>query len=232
MAEKTKSKLWSEAEFRATVQAYIEMWRLEQRGINYKKSTFRTELLQGVLSKRSPSAIEMRMRNISAVMEELGYPRIQGYAPAGNVGTKVTHKIKQHLANLNLGGDIFPSRAETASLKPTKSEPPIGNPIPKTFTSQATEYARDQKVVDWVLNQANGICESCGASAPFLKKNGQPYLEVHHLESLKDGGADTVENCAALCPICHAHCHHAHDAYQFNQALTEKIHLKRRKTNS
>lgn len=44
-------------------------------------------------------------------------------------------------------------------------------------------------------------------SAPFSDKNGQPYLESHHIEWLSNGGEDTIENTVALCPNCHRKIH-------------------------
>ncbi|WP_456386557.1 HNH endonuclease [Profundibacter sp.] len=55
---------------------------------------------------------------------------------------------------------------------------------------------------------ANGICEGCGNNAPFIsKKDGTPFLEVHHVKPLAEEGDDTVENTLALCPNCHRKSH-------------------------
>ena len=37
--------------------------------------------------------------------------------------------------------------------------------------------------------------------------DGTHYLEVHHIDQLAKGGADTVENAVALCPNCHRKMH-------------------------
>ncbi len=69
-------------------------------------------------------------------------------------------------------------------------------------------YARNPDVVAEILHQAQGRCGRCEQPAPFLRrKDGTPYLEVHHIQQLKDGGADTVENAIALCPNCHREVH-------------------------
>ena len=39
--------------------------------------------------------------------------------------------------------------------------------------------------------------------APFIKENGAPFLEIHHLKRLADGGSDTISNTVAICPNCH-----------------------------
>ncbi|MEK9137116.1 MAG: HNH endonuclease, partial [Bacteroidota bacterium] len=66
------------------------------------------------------------------------------------------------------------------------------------------EYSRNPDVAAEVLERAKGICESCHSSAPFCRaSDGTPYLEIHHMKQLSDGGEDTVENAEALCPNCH-----------------------------
>lgn len=72
----------------------------------------------------------------------------------------------------------------------------------KTKTFQRSPY-----VIETVLRRANGICELCKEKAPFEKKDGTPYLEVHHIKQLAKGGSDTVNNAAALCPNCHRKMH-------------------------
>lgn len=73
----------------------------------------------------------------------------------------------------------------------------------------STVFVRSPDVVAEVLLRANGVCESCGAPAPFLRaSDGSPYLEVHHRVRLSDGGEDTTENALALCPNCHRKAHY------------------------
>lgn len=70
-------------------------------------------------------------------------------------------------------------------------------------------YMRNPDVVAEVLCRASGKCEQCQRPAPFKKKkDGSPYLEIHHRKLLSAGGEDTVENAAALCPNCHRHLHY------------------------
>ncbi|MGE1062422.1 HNH endonuclease [Megasphaera paucivorans] len=46
-------------------------------------------------------------------------------------------------------------------------------------------------------------CDICGVKAPFKRKNGTHYLEVHHIEWLSKGENDLLENTVALCPNRH-----------------------------
>ncbi len=74
-----------------------------------------------------------------------------------------------------------------------------------------------------VLERAGGSCEGCGAAAPFLAANGEPYLEPHHLRRKTDGGPDDPRYVIALCPNCHRHAHVAVDSASFNNDLKQLL---------
>lgn len=70
-------------------------------------------------------------------------------------------------------------------------------------------YRRNPDVIVAVLRRSNGTCERCEKRAPFNRRSdGSPYLEVHHWTPLSQGGEDSLENAAALCPNCHREVHH------------------------
>lgn len=69
------------------------------------------------------------------------------------------------------------------------------------------QYQRNPWVAEYAKRRAAGHCELCNEPAPFSKRSGEPYLEVHHVEWLSQGGADTIENTVALCPNCHRRMH-------------------------
>lgn len=88
------------------------------------------------------------------------------------------------------------ARLSSAAKQPTKT----------TVTSEV--FIRNPDVVAEVLHRAAGVCENCSKPAPFFKKkDGKPYLEVHHKIQLSDDGEDTVQNAIALCPNCHRKLH-------------------------
>jgi|GEM_PF-628422 len=74
-------------------------------------------------------------------------------------------------------------------------------------TVSQKQYARDPWVSENAKRKAKGVCQLCKEPAPFNKKNGDPYLEAHHIVWLSKGGEDTVENTVALCPNCHRKMH-------------------------
>lgn len=89
-------------------------------------------------------------------------------------------------------------------------------------TVQAKVYHRDPVIAAYVKRRANGYCQLCGMKAPFVDRNGEPYLECHHLNWLSQGGQDAADNCAALCPNCHRKMHAINDPEDI-RALEAKI---------
>lgn len=94
----------------------------------------------------------------------------------------------------------------------------------KLTKKQFVKY-RSEALKLYALKRSDGICEGCGAIAPFKTYKG-PFLEVHHLNRIADGGLNTPENVAALCPNCHRRAHYAVDAEQYNQTLIDAIKAK------
>jgi 5-methylcytosine-specific restriction protein A len=82
------------------------------------------------------------------------------------------------------------------------------NKTPDLIAVTTRVYKRSSCVIAEVLFRANGKCQSCKRDAPFLKEDGTPFLEVHHIEWLSKGGVDSVENAIALCPNCHRQAHY------------------------
>lgn len=78
---------------------------------------------------------------------------------------------------------------------------------PKMITSSTTSYYRDPYISEYAKRRAAGVCQLCGKLAPFERKNGEPYLETHHIVWLSEGGEDSIENTVALCPNCHRKMH-------------------------
>lgn len=75
----------------------------------------------------------------------------------------------------------------------------------------------------YVQRRADGRCEGCKTSAPFLKPDGTPYLEPHHTTRLADDGPDHPNRVIGLCPNCHRRAHYAGDRKRFNDSLKKKL---------
>lgn len=86
--------------------------------------------------------------------------------------------------------------------------PPKGFAKPSRTMRPVVDFGRDPKVKAYVLQRAKEHCELCGTPAPFKNDEGVPFLEVHHVKRLAEGGPDVPRNAVALCPNCHREAHH------------------------
>lgn len=220
---------WSKGELRASVAAYLEMLRAEQKGQKYVKKRFYESLSEEY--GRTASAYEYRMQNISYVLSLMGRSWIDGLKPKKNVG----HKVGEILESLLLEAEGIGRQPVVASeirmlekISNGEKKIPAGSSKPQQTTASTTIFARDESVKSWVLKNANGVCECCDRKAPFTKTNGLPFLEIHHVRKLADGGSDKVENAVALCPNCHREFHFGIDAMRLANTLYRKIARLRR----
>jgi 5-methylcytosine-specific restriction enzyme A len=103
-----------------------------------------------------------------------------------------------------------------------------GSDAPHRETRQAyvTYIQRSAAIRDYALNRAAGSCERCEHKAPFLTSSGAPFLEVHHIRRLTDGGPDRLDAVAALCPNCHREAHHGSAVETLRETLIALIAIK------
>lgn len=93
----------------------------------------------------------------------------------------------------------------------------------KSSDSKRTYYERNRSIKEYVLSRAGGICECCGQPAPFLKADGTPYLEPHHIYKLSDKGLDHPRMMAALTPNCHRRVHYSNEGSAMDDRLAKLI---------
>ncbi|MGY6037608.1 HNH endonuclease [Aeromonas sp. AE23HZ002T15] len=217
-------KPWIEEELRAAVAAYSEMRKKEQARESYTKRHYYAELAERF--GRTEKAFEYRMQNISYLYALLGLTWVSGLKPAKNVGPQHTPILERLICEQEglsyTGLAEFEHKVIAYQARPDPL-PPAGIQDPKPLYSAATSYARDPKVKAWVLMTAAGLCECCDKPAPFTTTTGAPFLEVHHLRTLADGGSDTIGNTVALCPNCHRALHYGADQGVLREALYQKL---------
>ncbi len=97
------------------------------------------------------------------------------------------------------------------------------NPVREHVTLTSSQYYRSTPVKEYAKARANGMCECCVEPAPFKDKEGEPYLEVHHVDELGDGGADRPDRVVAVCPTCHMRIHYGADGEEMNARLQKKL---------
>ena len=93
-------------------------------------------------------------------------------------------------------------------------------------STQVKTYYRSHAVKKYALARSEGICEACNSPAPFKTAKNEPYLEVHHLFRVADGGPDDPDGVAAICPTCHRRIHHGYDGKDFNKRVAAEIRKK------
>ena len=99
--------------------------------------------------------------------------------------------------------DVMEGTPQTVLLQHIRSR----DPRPRVKVIAVPIYERDPHVIAYVRARAEYRCEMCDA-AGFVKDNERPYIEVHHLKRLADGGSDIPENAVALCANCHRKLHY------------------------
>lgn len=97
------------------------------------------------------------------------------------------------------------------------------NKINKVKSATIKTYIRDSLVKEYTKLLANGYCQLCGNKAPFKDSYGNPYLEIHHIIWLSNGGKDTIENTVALCPNCHRKMHIINAKEDIEKLLRKKV---------
>jgi hypothetical protein len=149
----------------------------------------------------------------------------------GGAGSKCFKILSSHGFQVVPKAAEFPPTADENALNRMTIEAlsapclpkPDGQRQPAKSNRTSIAFERDPLVRAFVLRRAAGKCEYCAKDAPFVDQSGVPFLEVHHINPLANGGEDMVENTAAICPNCHRECHHGRNAATLRQALILKV---------
>ncbi len=175
----------------ADIKHHIDFFR--ESNLDFIKSAIRTYQFQHMRNAHSKGAIEYISRELETDLSNPIY-EITNLPTLNQIVEKTEFQI---------------NKARKTSRQKRLEILSKSNPIPtKTIVCQ-TVFNRNPYVVAEVLDRAKGICENCRKPAPFKKDiDDKPYLEVHHIIPLAEGGNDTVENAIALCPNCHRHSHY------------------------
>lgn len=153
----------------------------------------------------------LRVDTKTIVIDDSFIPETQLIAVRQN-----TKSDRVYTYNKNTPQDIF-LELRRSLLNSSKQAPVAFN------ISMQKAFDRSKSIVLYALMRADGVCEGCDKQAPFLRKNGEPYLEVHHIKELSSGGSDTPDNVIALCPNCHRRVTHGQDKSEYNQQLKFKV---------
>lgn len=125
-------------------------------------------------------------------------------------------------------GNALPAAGDLADLRSAAIDAGRDTPLQTTSAALQSYMQRSVAVRRYALVRAHGVCERCAQKAPFLTATGAPFLEVHHINRLTDGGPDRIDAVAALCPNCHREAHFGQDREVIKAALTEAMSEKER----
>lgn len=124
-------------------------------------------------------------------------------APAQDFEREVTKLTALSLADL--GARLGAVAADTA---------------PAVSVTRTQRFKRDPVVAAYARVRGAFRCEVPNCTHPvFEGRDGRPYSEVHHIEPLAEGGADTPANVASVCPAHHREAHHGRQAGEIRAAL-------------
>jgi hypothetical protein len=148
--------VWTSAENLATVESYVSMLKRELSGVPYVKVR-ENEALRLRLPGRSRGAVEYKLRNISAVLLDLGWLYIRGYKPARNVQSDLRYTVENRLRDdaelehLVLAATEFSFAATTQAIPVMLQTSPPATTIntpewsPRTVTIRRDFVYRDER---------------------------------------------------------------------------------------
>ncbi|MDW9444839.1 HNH endonuclease [Sinorhizobium meliloti] len=134
-----------------------------------------------------------------------------------NMRDAIVFELRPVAAVIEKIEEMAPTSPDLSELR--KRAFAAANATPAKSTSTGSVFERSRDVRDYVVARAKGHCEGCSQPAPFLRANGVPYLEPHHIRRLTDGGPDDPRFVIALCPNCHRRVHSGSDGAEYNGKL-------------
>lgn len=90
--------------------------------------------------------------------------------------------------------------------------------VPKRVTGSTSRYIRSAYEKQKAIGLSDKKCQMPGCTHElFINKNGEPYLEVHHIIPMNaqdhfNVNIDIAENMVCLCPSCHREVHNGQDS--------------------
>jgi hypothetical protein len=122
---------WSRLEVESCVADYLHMLTLELNGQQFNKTRHIHGLMQR-LDGRSKSSVEYKFRNVSAVMEELGWPAVTGYKSLPNYQWLLMEVVESQLqSNTTLQDAVQAAVERPATVVSIENPADIWVPTPK-----------------------------------------------------------------------------------------------------
>src|SRR5258707_4604557 len=184
--ELSEGRNWTNQELDLIVSDYFLMLSDEAAGIPFNKAQH-NRLLRSKID-RSEGSIEFKHQNISAVLQQLGLPRIRGYLPAANYQKAIIASIDRYLSQNPLA--LHPERAVASGFAERPGlfveTPPMLLPIVPRREELVFQFERERlkgldrsdlaKNIRWVSEE-----DGDGAGYDILsfdEKGKERFLEV------------------------------------------------------
>jgi 5-methylcytosine-specific restriction protein A len=215
---------WQDDELAICVEAYIDLLERQARRDHPNYAQVQRDLADRL--RRGRGAIDRRMQTISLFLSRRKAPIVVRFPPGQSISPGIEQRLKSLLEVRLPTAD--PDELERLTKKAREHGNGRQAPAPCSngadFELQQTKrYKRRADVKAWVLEAAGNTCEACGSEAPFVGADGYPFLEVHHMRPLAEGGPDCTTNAAGVCPNCHRRLHFAADRNAYRLDVIARI---------
>ncbi|MGH1588668.1 EVE domain-containing protein [Methylobacterium phyllosphaerae] len=152
----------------------------------------------------------LRTAEIDVEFQRVWRPRVQATSSA--VTAETLEEAARLLEREDLSG-LLDRYTRGLSVRPIR---------PAVIQAQTRGFERDPLAVAITRKRAQFQCEVPSCSHPtFTTADGLPYCEVHHIIPLSEGGQDTIENMACICPAHHREAHWGLNKAAIEAALLE-----------
>lgn len=180
----------------------------DQNEIKALKNCFEAQIPLFIISKASNKSLRNVHIGLINSFDETNAKAFIKFVGQDKLFPKANESINESEVEYKVNFESDVNKSLNDSPEKRRSRLSSSSKTPRVVYRLVKDYSRDPDVVAEALYRANGRCEKCQAKAPFTKRsNGQPYLEVHHIIPLSQGGLDSLSNVISLCPNCHREVH-------------------------
>ncbi|WP_228761180.1 HNH endonuclease [Vibrio gigantis] len=180
----------------------------DQNEIKALKNCFEAQVPLFVISKASNKSLRNVHIGLISSFDEINAKAFIKFVGQDKLFPKANESINESEVEYKVNFERDVNKSLNDSSEKRQGRLSSKSKTPRVVYRLVKDYSRDPDVVAEALYRANGRCEKCQAKAPFKKRsNGQPYLEVHHIIPLSQGGLDSLSNVISLCPNCHREVH-------------------------
>lgn len=156
-------------------------------------------------------------------------PHVKKIKGASKINVKTALKEVQELTDLNatikssdeIADSVYQQLVDESDADDTQITYTSQKYIPSTNKSTSTNRPNtNPRLGKTAIKQNNFQCifstDDCKHET-FIKPNGTPYMEVHHIVPLEqqskfENKLDTIANLAPVCPLCHRKLHYGRTA--------------------